>query len=62
MEISQGIISGKTLRILQELEGDIIKNPNSPIFTNSKDIAEYIKGKYPKADIRVCDKPEGVRR
>lgn len=62
MNISQGFISGKALKVLQELEDTIKDNPGIPVFTSSKEFGEYIKGKYPDADITVCNRPNDIMR
>lgn len=62
INFQQGFISSKTQGILQELEDTIRDNPHILVFTSSKELGEYIKGKYPEVDIRVCDRPTDIMR
>lgn len=55
MEIKHALTSGKTIKILEELEKSIADNPSQIVFTNSKEFKKYIEHKYPEANVKLCE-------
>jgi hypothetical protein len=61
INFQSGLISGRAQKALEEVEEQARQHPDMPVFTSSKDYAEYLKSRVPGVIVKVCERPENKK-